>query len=140
MGAGRKGIRADPSRAERQTVALLFHPPKACSARPPGATPRPVSHALDEQKPGGMLAHLEAPPRPVPAEVIARLCAAVGEKNCIREPEQLRTYEAAGLASYCVTPGVVVLPGSTEEVSQAVKIARAAGLPIVPRGAGTGLS
>ncbi|HEX9576634.1 MAG TPA: FAD-linked oxidase C-terminal domain-containing protein [Myxococcales bacterium] len=99
-----------------------------------------MSHALDEQKPGGTLAHLEAPPRPVPAEVIARLCAAVGEKNCIRELEQLRTYEADGLASYRVTPGVVVLPGSTEEVSQAVKIARAAGLPIVPRGAGTGLS
>jgi glycolate oxidase len=33
-----------------------------------------------------------------------------------------------------------VLPASTQEVSEVVKVARAAGLPMVPRGAGTGLS
>ena len=37
-------------------------------------------------------------------------------------------------------PGIVVLPASTEEVVRIVRIAREAGLPIVPRGAGTGLS
>jgi glycolate oxidase len=73
-------------------------------------------------------------------EVIARFAAAVGEKNCIREPEQLRTYESDGLASFRATPGIVVLPASTEEVSACVKIAREAGMPIVARGAGTGLS
>jgi glycolate oxidase len=72
--------------------------------------------------------------------VLARFRAVVGEKNCIRELEQLRTYESDGLASFRVTPGVVVLPGSTEEVASCVRIARAAGLPIVARGAGTGLS
>jgi glycolate oxidase len=54
-------------------------------------------------------------------DVIERLSAAVGDEHCIREPEELRTYEADGLATYRVTPGVVVLP-------------------IVARGAGTGLS
>ena len=39
-----------------------------------------------------------------------------------------------------MTPGVVVLPASTEEVIGCVKIAREAGLPIVARGSGTGLS
>ena len=73
-------------------------------------------------------------------DVIARFCAAVGEKNCIREPEQLRTYESDGLASFRVTPGVVVLPASTEEVVACVRVARDAGLPIVARGSGTGLS
>src|SRR5216684_2848807 len=73
-------------------------------------------------------------------EIIARFSAAVGEKNCIREPEQLRTYESDGLASFRATPGIVVLPASTEEVSACVKIAREAGMPIVARGAGTGLS
>src|SRR5260370_39170044 len=73
-------------------------------------------------------------------EIIARFSAAVGEKNCIREPEQLRTYESDGLASFRATPGIVVLPASTEEVSACVKIAREAGLPLVARGAGTGLS
>ena len=72
-------------------------------------------------------------------EVIAAL-AAVGEKNCIREAEQLRTYESDGLTSFRAMPGVVVLPASTEEVVQCVRIARDAGLPIVARGSGTGLS
>src|SRR5438270_9582850 len=73
-------------------------------------------------------------------EVIARLCAAVGDKNCIREAEQLRTYESDGLTSFRAMPGVVALPASTEEVVQCVRIARDAGLPIVARGSGTGLS
>ncbi|TMA25495.1 MAG: FAD-binding protein [Deltaproteobacteria bacterium] len=100
----------------------------------------PPPHDLDEQKPGGTQAHFESPSKRLPAEVIARFCAAVGEENVIREPEDLRVYEADGLATYRVTPGVVLLPATSEEVSQVVKIARAAGLPIVARGAGTGLS
>src|SRR5438477_5674084 len=73
-------------------------------------------------------------------EVITALAAAVGEKNCIREAEQLRTYESDGLTSFRAMPGVVVLPASTEEVVACVKLAREARLPIVARGSGTGLS
>ena len=73
-------------------------------------------------------------------EIIARFAAAVGEKNCIREPEQLRTYESDGLATFRATPGLVVLPASTEEVVKCVLLAREAGVPIVARGSGTGLS
>src|SRR5205814_7998966 len=58
----------------------------------------------------------------------------------ICKPEQLHTYESDGLASFRVTPGIVVLPESTEEVVGCVKIAHDAGLPIVARGSGTGLS
>src|SRR5437870_1154220 len=65
---------------------------------------------------------------------------AVGERNCITEPEQLRVYECDGLTSFRLTPAVVVLPGTTAEVVEVVKIARAHGLPLVPRGSGTGLS
>ncbi len=75
-----------------------------------------------------------------PAAVIRDLVAVVGERWVIREPEQLRTYEADGLTSYRVRPGVVVLPATTEEVASCMKIARAAGLHVVARGAGTGLS
>jgi glycolate oxidase len=96
-----------------------------------------VAHEL---KPGATHAHAEGGARPVAEEVIARFRAVVGEQNCIREPEQLRTYESDGLASFRVTPGVVVLPASTAEVAQCVRIAREAGLPIVARGSGTGLS
>jgi glycolate oxidase len=76
----------------------------------------------------------------VPAEVAQRLRSVVGERNCIVESSQLRTYESDGLTSFHAMPGIVVLPASTEEVVQIVRIAREAGLPIVPRGAGTGLS
>jgi len=76
----------------------------------------------------------------VPAEVAHRLRSVVGERNCIVEASQLRTYQSDGLTSFHAMPGIVVLPASTEEVVQIVGIAREAGLPIVPRGAGTGLS
>lgn len=80
------------------------------------------------------------PPTSVKAEVVARMAAVVGERHCIIDPSELRTYECDGLMSSRVMPGLVVLPGSTEEVAQVVRIAREANLPIVPRGSGTGLS
>jgi glycolate oxidase len=73
-------------------------------------------------------------------EIVERLRAIVGERNCIVEPAQLRTYESDALTSFHTTPGIVVLPASTEEVVEIVKITREAALAIVPRGAGTGLS
>jgi glycolate oxidase len=77
---------------------------------------------------------------PIPQALLEELRAIVGAANCIHEPSQLRTYESDGLATFRATPGVVVLPGSTEEVSRVVKAAAKHKLPIVPRGAGTGLS
>ncbi len=68
------------------------------------------------------------------------LAAVVGTANCIVEPAQLRVYECDGLTGTRVRPLAVVLPGSTAEVAEVVKVARRYGLPIVPRGAGTGLS
>jgi glycolate oxidase len=64
----------------------------------------------------------------------------VGERNTITAPSELRTYECDGLAGFRVRPAVVVLPETTAQVAAAVKLARAMKLPIVPRGAGTGLS
>jgi glycolate oxidase len=64
----------------------------------------------------------------------------VGKRNTITAPSELRTYECDGLAGFRVRPAVVVLPETTEQVAAAVKLARSLGMPIVPRGAGTGLS
>ena len=72
--------------------------------------------------------------------VAARFAAIVGEKNAIVSASQLRTYECDGLLGYRVRPAIVVLPGSTEEVASCVKLAAELGMPLVPRGAGTGLS
>src|SRR5262244_2690471 len=77
---------------------------------------------------------------PVAHAVLTELASVVGPKNCISDPAGLRTYECDGLTSFRMVPGAVILPASTEEVVQAVRIARRANLPIVPRGSGTGLS
>ena len=78
-----------------------------------------------------------APPRP---EVVARLAAIVGTRQVIHDPAQLATYECDALASFRARPGLVVLPDSTEEVVAVMNLAREVGMPVVPRGAGTGLS
>ena len=64
----------------------------------------------------------------------------VGKRNTITAPSELRTYECDGLLGFRVRPAVVVLPETTEQVAAAVRLARALNMPIVPRGAGTGLS
>ena len=78
-----------------------------------------------------------ASPATLSADLVSRMAAVVGERHCISDPAGLRTYEADGLTSFRVSPALVVLPGSTEEVAGIVRIAREADLPIVPRGAGT---
>ncbi len=74
------------------------------------------------------------------AELIARMTAAVGARGVIFEHNQLRTYECDGLAAFRVTPSLVVLPETTEQVQAAVRICHQAGVPFVARGSGTGLS
>jgi len=64
-------------------------------------------------------------------ELAARLAKIVGRDHCLTDEVQLRTYESDGLTSFRATPGVVVLPGSTEEVVSVVKLASSAGAPIV---------
>jgi glycolate oxidase len=70
----------------------------------------------------------------------AQFALIVGAKNAIVSESRLRTYECDGLLGYRVRPQIVVLPSSTKEVVACVKLARKLGLPVVPRGAGTGLS
>jgi glycolate oxidase len=74
------------------------------------------------------------------APLASELRAAVGAEHVITHEHQLRTYESDGLLQYAVTPGVVVLPGSTAEVREVVRACHRAGVPFVARGAGSGLS
>lgn len=81
------------------------------------------------------------PPSPAAApDLVRRMAEVVGVGNCISEPADLLVYECDGLTHGRTRPALVVLPGSTDEVARVVRIAAAAGVPIVPRGAGTGLS
>ena len=73
------------------------------------------------------------------SSVVKRLRRIVGRDAVLDRPEDLMLYEYdAGLARS--TPRAVVFPRSTEHVVEILKLAREAQVPIVPRGAGTGLS
>ena len=64
----------------------------------------------------------------------------VGAENCITDPAGLRVYECDGLTGTRVRPAAVVLPATTDEVARCIVRAGELGMPIVPRGSGTGLS
>ncbi len=66
--------------------------------------------------------------------------AVVGKKGVVQRKEELLVYECDGLASYRQRPALVILPRTTEQVSEAVKICHNLNIPWLPRGAGTGLS
>ena len=75
--------------------------------------------------------------------LIAELQGIVGESAVFHRPADLLVYEYDGSVEGAVDlarPVAVVLPSTTEQVAAIVKIAARAGVPVVPRGAGTGLS
>ena len=56
-------------------------------------------------------------PAAVTRDVAEQMAAIVGASHCISEDADLRTYECDGLTGVRVRPALVVLPGSTKEVS-----------------------
>ena len=74
------------------------------------------------------------------ADLAARLRPVLGDRGVVTDRQELRTYECDGLAHYKVTPGLVVLPETTEQVAAVVRACAEAGVPFVARGSGTGLS
>jgi glycolate oxidase len=78
-------------------------------------------------------------PVAIPQAAIEELQRALSPDRVIAAPEDLIVFEYDGTIERG-TPTLVVLPDDTEEVSAAVGIARKYDLPVIPRGAGTGLS
>ena len=72
--------------------------------------------------------------------IIKQFEAVVGKNGVVQRREELLTYECDGLTSYRQRPMVVVLPRTTQQVAEAVKICDQNQIPWVARGAGTGLS
>ena len=81
-----------------------------------------------------------SPRRPLADGFVRGLAAIVGRDQCLTTDEELFVYECDGLTLDTVRPEVVVLPASTEEVSAVVALCAEHDVPVVPRGAGTGLS
>ncbi len=70
----------------------------------------------------------------------AALAEIVGARHVRTALPERITYARDGLPTHRRVPGVVVLPGSRDEVVAIVRLLAALGVPFVPRGAGTGLS
>ena len=70
---------------------------------------------------------------------IEQLIDVVGKKHVLHTPEDLAVYGYDGTFAEG-SPEVVLLPANTEQVSQIVKLAAEARVPIVPRGMGSGMA
>ena len=74
------------------------------------------------------------------AEVVGRLRARLPAESVLHQTEDTRPYECDGLAAYRELPMVVALPADEAEVTVVLETCHALGVPVVARGAGTGLS
>jgi glycolate oxidase len=72
--------------------------------------------------------------------VAAALRAVLPARAVLADPEDTRPYECDGLAAYRQLPMVVTLPDDEAQVLAILEVCRELDVPIVPRGAGTGLS
>lgn len=72
--------------------------------------------------------------------ILAQLETVLGKGSVISDPDETRAYECDALTAYRCPPMLVVLPSSTEEVAEVLKICHALDVPVVPRGSGTSLA
>jgi glycolate dehydrogenase FAD-linked subunit len=73
-------------------------------------------------------------------EVAEALRAGLPGCAILEREEDTRPYECDGLTLYRQLPMLVVLPETEAQVAQVLKLCHRLGVPVVPRGAGTGLS
>jgi glycolate oxidase len=73
-------------------------------------------------------------------KIVAALRQLVPGEGVIAGTREMRPYETDGLTAYRQLPMVVVLPETTEQVSQVLRYCYDEGIRVVPRGAGTSLS
>jgi FAD/FMN-containing dehydrogenase len=72
--------------------------------------------------------------------IVSGLRAIAGNDAVIARPTELKVYECDGYTLEKSVPEVVVLPASTEQVVQILRLLHRENIAFVPRGAGTGLS
>ncbi len=72
--------------------------------------------------------------------LVERLLSVLPRDAVIHEEAETRAYECDALTAYRCPPMVAVLPSSTQEVSDVLRICHEMGVPVVPRGSGTSLA
>ncbi|MEG5265874.1 glycolate oxidase subunit GlcD [Pseudomonas sp. JDS28PS106] len=73
-------------------------------------------------------------------QLLTELQRRLPDLDILYRPEELRPYECDGLSAYRTTPMLVALPNRIEQVQTLLQICHEHGVPVVARGAGTGLS
>ncbi len=74
------------------------------------------------------------------AEVVARLYQVLPQDAVIHDDAEVRVYECDGLTAYRCPPLAAVLPRTTQEVADVLRICHEMNVPVVPRGSGTSLA
>src|SRR4051794_41000468 len=72
--------------------------------------------------------------------LLRELAAIVGPELVMSGRAEMRVYDCDAYTVDKSTPSAVVLPQTTEQVSEIVKLCNRLRVPFIPRGAGTGLS
>lgn len=75
-----------------------------------------------------------------PARLIEALTRIVGDRHILSSRSERLVYECDGFTLEKNAPDVVVFPRTTEEVAAVVRLCDQAGVPMLPRGAGTSLA
>ncbi len=91
---------------------------------------------------------MNAPESPLPpvdrarlqSRIVAALTEALPAHAVLHTPEDTTPYECDGLTAYRQRPLCVALPETEAQVQQVLKVCHRLGVPVVARGAGTGLS
>lgn len=72
--------------------------------------------------------------------LIDRFSQILDRASILSDTEELIVYECDGLSAYRRLPWLVVLPDTPDQVAEVLRICHEVGVPVVARGAGTGLS
>lgn len=77
---------------------------------------------------------------PLSSAFVQQCRALLGADQVISDPESLRVYECDALSAYRQLPELVLLPETVAQVQALLKLCHRQRIPVVARGAGTGLS
>ncbi|WP_226689694.1 FAD-linked oxidase C-terminal domain-containing protein [Ruegeria arenilitoris] len=72
--------------------------------------------------------------------VLQQLLEVLPQDAVIHDAAETLAYECDALTAYKCPPMLAVLPATTQQVSDALRICHAEGVPVVPRGSGTSLA
>ncbi|MGD0961839.1 MAG: FAD-linked oxidase C-terminal domain-containing protein [Methylomonas sp.] len=76
----------------------------------------------------------------LPSQFITQCRVLLGGANVITEPERLKVYECDALSAYRQLPALAVLPETAAQAQTLLKLCSEFHIPVVARGAGTGLT